>query len=67
MFFWVPVGAELCSPLMTPDSKTLFLAGQHLATDGVKDYPGFERSSTFAHPGDPLAGFQTAYAPPSWS
>jgi hypothetical protein len=50
MFFRVPVGAEMCGPCFTPDDRTLFLAVQHPATDGVKDYPGFERSSTFEDP-----------------
>jgi secreted PhoX family phosphatase len=50
MFFRVPVGAEMCGPRFTPDDKTLFVAVQHPATDGAKDFPGFERSSTFEDP-----------------
>ncbi|MEM8813207.1 MAG: PhoX family phosphatase [Pseudomonadota bacterium] len=50
MFFRVPVGAELCGPYFTDDQETLFLAVQHPATDGAKDYPGFERDSTFEDP-----------------
>ncbi len=50
MFFRVPVGAEMCGPCFTPDDKTLFVAVQHPATDGTKQYPGFERSSTFEDP-----------------
>jgi hypothetical protein len=50
MFFRVPVGAEMCGPCFTPDGKTLFVAVQHPATDGTRDYPGFERSSTFEDP-----------------
>ncbi|MGD8498204.1 MAG: PhoX family phosphatase [Chromatiales bacterium] len=50
MFFRVPVGAEMCGPRFTPDDKTLFVAVQHPATDGTKDYPGFERASTFEDP-----------------
>ncbi len=50
MFFRVPVGAELCGPRFTPDGKTLFLAVQHPATDGVADYAPFGRNSTFEDP-----------------
>lgn len=53
MFFRVPrvpVGAELCGPRFTPDSRTLFVAVQHPATDGTKDFPGFARASTFEDP-----------------
>jgi secreted PhoX family phosphatase len=50
MFFRVPVGAEMCGPRFTPDGKTLFVAVQHPATDGTKDYPGFNRASTFEDP-----------------
>jgi secreted PhoX family phosphatase len=50
MFFRVPVGAEMCGPRFTPDDKTLFVAVQHPATDGAKDYPGFGRGSTFEDP-----------------
>jgi secreted PhoX family phosphatase len=50
MFFRVPVGAEMCGPRFTPDDRTLFVAVQHPATDGAKDYPPFGRSSTFEDP-----------------
>lgn len=50
MFYRVPVGAEMCGPCFTPDGKTLFVAVQHPGTDGTKDFPGFERSSTFEDP-----------------
>ncbi|MBT6119435.1 MAG: PhoX family phosphatase, partial [Rhodospirillaceae bacterium] len=63
MFFRVPVGAELCGPLLTPDSKTLILAVQHPATDGVKDYPGFERSSTFEDPATRWPDFEPGMPP----
>jgi len=50
MFFRCPIGAELCGPRFTPDTTALFLAVQHPATDGTKDFPGFERASTFSDP-----------------
>ena len=63
MFFRVPVGAELCGPCFTPDGKTLFVAVQHPATDGTKDYPGFERSSTFEDPATRWPDFQDGMPP----
>ena len=50
LFFRTPIGAELCGPYFTGDQETLFLAVQHPATDGTKNYPGFERDSTFEDP-----------------
>jgi secreted PhoX family phosphatase len=50
MFFRVPIGAEMCGPLFTPDDKTLFAAVQHPGADGAKTYAGFERDSTFEDP-----------------
>jgi len=50
MFFRVPVGAELCGPRFTPDLETLFVAVQHPASDGTKDFAGFNRNSTFDDP-----------------
>ena len=49
-FFRVPVGAEMCGPCFTPDSKTLFVAVQHPGADGTKDFQGFNRASTFDDP-----------------
>ncbi len=46
MFFQVPVGAEMCGPVFTPNDETLFVAVQHVATDGVKDYAPFGRNSS---------------------
>jgi len=50
LFFRCPVGAEMCGPCFTPDGETLFLAVQHPATDGVKDWQPFGRESTFEDP-----------------
>ncbi len=50
MFFRVPIGAEMCGPRFSPDDTTLFAAVQHVAADGTKAYPGFERASTFEDP-----------------
>ncbi len=63
MFFRVPVGAELCGPCFTPDGKTLFLAVQHPATDGVKDYAPFGRDSTFEDPATRWPDFQETMPP----
>lgn len=48
--FRVPVGAELCGPRFASDDRSLFVAVQHPGADGAKDFPGFERDSTFADP-----------------
>ena len=50
MFFRVPVGAEMCGPVFTPDDQTLFVAVQHVAVDGAKDYKPFGKVSSFADP-----------------
>jgi secreted PhoX family phosphatase len=50
LFFRAPVGAEVCGPCFTPDGTTLFLAVQHPATDGVRDWKPFGRTSTFDDP-----------------
>lgn len=50
MFFRVPVGAEMCGPVFTPDDQTLFVAVQHVAVDGAKDYKPFGKVSSFVDP-----------------
>lgn len=50
MFFRVPVGAEMCGPSFSADGQTLFVAVQHPAADGAKDYAPFGRESTFEDP-----------------
>ncbi len=46
LFFRVPVGAEMCGPLPTPDLATFFVAVQHPA-DGGDDWEGFGRPSYY--------------------
>ena len=50
MFFRVPVGAEMCGPWFSTDGGTLFVAVQHPAADGAKEYAPFGRDSTFEDP-----------------
>ncbi len=63
MFFRVPVGAEMCGPKFTPDVTTLFVAVQHVATDGTQHFPGFERDSTFEDPATRWPDFQEGIPP----
>jgi len=63
MFFRVPIGAEMCGPCFTPDGKTLFVAVQHPATDGAKDWDKFGRASTFEDPATRWPDFQAGMPP----
>ncbi|MFK7853137.1 MAG: PhoX family phosphatase [Granulosicoccus sp.] len=63
LFFRCPVGGELCGPYFTSDNETLFLAVQHPATDGVSNFPGFERNSTFEDPATRWPDFDDATPP----
>lgn len=46
LFFRVPVGAEMCGPIFTPNDEALFLAVQHPA-DGGEDWEAFARPSYY--------------------
>ena len=40
----------MCGPCFTSDGTTVFVAVQHPATDGVKDWKPFGRESSFEDP-----------------
>jgi secreted PhoX family phosphatase len=63
LFFQAPVGAELCGPSFTPDDETVFVAVQHPATDGVKDWKPFGRESTFEDPATRWPDFKADMPP----
>ena len=57
------MGAEVCGPCFTPDGTTLFLAVQHPATDGVRDWKPFGRASTFEDPATRWPDFASGMPP----
>ena len=63
LFYRVPVGAELCGPSFTPDSRSLFLAVQHVAAAPAGLLPGFDRPSTFKDPATRWPDFQPGMPP----
>lgn len=63
MFYRVPIGAEMCGPLFTPDEQTMFVAVQHPATDGTKNYEPFKRLSTFEDPATRWPDFEDGMPP----
>ncbi|MGE0849405.1 MAG: PhoX family phosphatase [Hyphomicrobiaceae bacterium] len=63
LFFQTPVGAEVCGPCFTPDDETVFVAVQHPATDGVKDWKPFGRESTFEDPATRWPDFKADMPP----
>lgn len=65
MFFRVPVGAELCGPRFARGGRTLFLAVQHPAADGTREWAPFGRDSTFHDPATRWPDFDPALPPRS--
>jgi uncharacterized protein len=49
LFFRVPVGAEMCGPLLLPDMESMFVAVQHPG-DGGHDWEPFGRLSYYEDP-----------------
>lgn len=49
LFFRVPIGAEMCGPMFTPDTQTLFVAVQHPG-EGNRDEPSTFESPTTRWP-----------------
>ena len=63
LFFRCPVGAEACGPCFTPDGMTMFVAVQHPATDGVKEWKPFGRETTFEDPATRWPDFKPGMPP----
>jgi uncharacterized protein len=63
MFFRCPIGAELCGPMFTPDSRTLFVSVQHPGVDGLAEWGNFRRQPTFDDPGTRWPDFQDGVPP----
>ncbi len=63
MFYRVPAGAEMCGPKFTPNDETLFVAVQHVAADGMEDWPEFGRPSTYEDPATRWPDFDPALPP----
>ncbi|MDF1750231.1 MAG: PhoX family phosphatase, partial [Alphaproteobacteria bacterium] len=63
MFFRVPIGAEMCGPCFSADGEAFFVAIQHPAADGTKNYTGFERESTFEDPATRWPDFKDGMPP----
>jgi secreted PhoX family phosphatase len=61
-FFRCPTGAELCGPIFTPDSTSLFVAVQHPGEDG-ENWPEFGRPSTFEDPSTRWPDFKDGIPP----
>ena len=62
LFYRVPVGAEMCGPMFTPDDTTLFVAVQHPA-DGGDEWPGFGRTSVYEDPSTRWPDFDDTMPP----
>jgi hypothetical protein len=59
LFYRVPVGAELCGPLFTPDDTTAFVAVQHPGDEG-QNWAPFGRPSYYEDPSTRWPDFDPA-------